>query len=124
MTITNPRNALRLLAISAPWLVIAACQPVRACLNDQESLTVEAQQLLDVLEQALQTLGLAYPVCMELTRAEIDYYKNKCQSHGLCEIHIRQHLHIGSGVAESGCKRVVTQRLKGAGMRWAKEQSP
>jgi hypothetical protein len=25
---------------------------------------------------------------------------------------------IGSGPVESGCKRLVTQRLKGAGMRW------
>ena len=27
---------------------------------------------------------------------------------------------IGSGPVESGCKRLVTQRLKGAGMRWKK----
>jgi hypothetical protein len=29
--------------------------------------------------------------------------------------------HIGSGVVESGCKTVVGQRLKGAGMRWSEE---
>ena len=29
--------------------------------------------------------------------------------------------HIGSGVAESGCKNVVQQRMKGPGMRWSKE---
>jgi len=29
--------------------------------------------------------------------------------------------HIGSGVAESGCKNVVQQRMKGLGMRWSKE---
>lgn len=27
--------------------------------------------------------------------------------------------HIGSGVAESGCKNVVQQRMKGPGMRWS-----
>lgn len=30
-----------------------------------------------------------------------------------------QGYHIGSGVAESGCKNVVQQRMKGAGMRWS-----
>jgi hypothetical protein len=30
---------------------------------------------------------------------------------------------IGSGPVESGCKRVVTQRLKGAGMRWSERGS-
>lgn len=29
--------------------------------------------------------------------------------------------HIGSGVAESGCKNVVQQRMKGSGMRWGRE---
>jgi hypothetical protein len=29
--------------------------------------------------------------------------------------------HIGSGVAESGCKNVVQQRMKGPGMRWSRE---
>jgi hypothetical protein len=29
--------------------------------------------------------------------------------------------HIGSGVAESGCKNVVQQRMKGSGMRWSQE---
>ena len=30
---------------------------------------------------------------------------------------------IGSGAVESSCKRVVTQRLKGAGMRWSERGS-
>jgi hypothetical protein len=29
--------------------------------------------------------------------------------------------HIGSGVAESGCKNVVQQRMKGPGMRWSQK---
>jgi hypothetical protein len=29
-----------------------------------------------------------------------------------------QGYHIGSGVAEAGCKAVVQARLKGPGMRW------
>jgi hypothetical protein len=30
-----------------------------------------------------------------------------------------RHLDIGLGLVESSCKRVVSQRLKGAGMRWS-----
>jgi Uncharacterised protein family (UPF0236) len=30
-----------------------------------------------------------------------------------------QGFHLGSGVAEAGCKQVVQARLKGAGMRWS-----
>jgi hypothetical protein len=33
--------------------------------------------------------------------------------------YLRRGLCIGSGLAESSCKRVVSQRLKGAGMRWS-----
>jgi hypothetical protein len=32
-----------------------------------------------------------------------------------------QGFHLGSGVAEAGCKQVVQARLKGAGMRWSEE---
>ncbi|WP_309709042.1 ISKra4 family transposase [Armatimonas sp.] len=33
--------------------------------------------------------------------------------------YLRRHLCIGSGLAESSCKRIVSQRLKGSGMRWS-----
>jgi Uncharacterised protein family (UPF0236) len=33
--------------------------------------------------------------------------------------YLRRHLDIGSGLAESSCKRIVSQRLKGSGMRWS-----
>lgn len=32
--------------------------------------------------------------------------------------YVKEGLSIGSGVAESACKRLVTERLKGSGMRW------
>jgi hypothetical protein len=32
---------------------------------------------------------------------------------------IARHLPIGSGAVESGCKQLITQRAKGAGMRWS-----
>jgi Uncharacterised protein family (UPF0236) len=33
--------------------------------------------------------------------------------------YLRRGLCIGSGLAESSCKRIVSQRLKGSGMRWS-----
>jgi hypothetical protein len=33
--------------------------------------------------------------------------------------YLRMGLSIGSGIAESSCKRLVTQRLKGSGMHWS-----
>jgi hypothetical protein len=33
--------------------------------------------------------------------------------------YLRRRLCIGSGLAESSCKRIVSQRLKGSGMRWS-----
>ena len=33
--------------------------------------------------------------------------------------YLEQGFHVGSGVAEAGCKQVVQARLKGTGMRWS-----
>ena len=35
------------------------------------------------------------------------------------QTYAEQGFHLGSGVAEAGCKQVVQARLKGAGMRWS-----
>jgi len=35
--------------------------------------------------------------------------------------YVKQGLCIGSGLAESSCKRLVTQRLKGSGMHWSEQ---
>jgi hypothetical protein len=35
------------------------------------------------------------------------------------QTYLEQGFHLGSGVAEAGCKQVVQARLKGAGMRWS-----
>jgi hypothetical protein len=59
---------------------------------------------------------------LEVHRAELQYFRNhehrmdypRYQANGW---------QIGSGPVESGCKRVVTQRLKGAGMRWGERGS-
>jgi hypothetical protein len=59
---------------------------------------------------------------LEVHRVEVQYFRNhehrmdypRYQANGW---------QIGSGPVESGCKRVVTQRLKGAGMRWGERGS-
>lgn len=53
----------------------------------------------------------------EVYREQTQYVRN--QQH---RMHYPRYLangwQIGSGAVESGCKRLITQRLKGAGMRW------
>jgi hypothetical protein len=53
-------------------------------------------------EKALETRGYFHN-----NRARMDYPRYK-----------RLGLQVGSGMVESACKQVVSQRLKGAGMRW------
>jgi hypothetical protein len=76
-----------------------------------------ASRLSDV-KTALQSLARMYPACGELVRSDIGYHKNNADRMDY-DSYLKQGFHIGSGVAESACKRVVTQRLKGTGMRWS-----
>jgi hypothetical protein len=76
-----------------------------------------ASRLSDV-KKALQLLAREHPASAELVRADIGYHRNNASRMDYAS-YLKEGLHIGSGVAESACKRVVTQRLKGAGMRWS-----
>lgn len=53
----------------------------------------------------------------KMVNETVGYFKNN-QSRMNYARYKELGLSIGSGAAESGCKQVVTQRLKGAGMRW------
>jgi hypothetical protein len=53
----------------------------------------------------------------EIYRQEVQYFRNH-QHRMDYPRYIANGWQIGSGPVESGCKRLVTQRLKGAGMRW------
>jgi hypothetical protein len=58
----------------------------------------------------------------ELYRQELHYFLN--HEHKMdYPSYIAKGWQIGSGPVESACKRVVTQRLKGAGMRWGQRGS-
>jgi len=71
--------------------------------------------LLAVWEQ--MQVGRWGPARREVHRQEVQYFRN--HQHKMDYPRYRAlGWQIGSGPVESGCKRLVTQRLKGAGMRW------
>ncbi|MGH9817774.1 MAG: ISKra4 family transposase, partial [Candidatus Acidiferrales bacterium] len=53
----------------------------------------------------------------EVYRQQVQYFRNH-QHRMDYPRYVAHGWQIGSGPVESGCKRLVTQRLKGAGMRW------
>jgi hypothetical protein len=53
----------------------------------------------------------------EVYRQQVQYFRNH-QHRMDYPRYLANGWQIGSGPVESGCKRLVTQRLKGAGMRW------
>lgn len=58
----------------------------------------------------------------ETYRVELGYFRN--HEHKMdYPRYVANGWQIGSGPVESACKRVVTQRLKGAGMRWSEQGS-
>jgi hypothetical protein len=58
----------------------------------------------------------------ETYRVELGYFRN--HEHKMdYPRYLANGWQIGSGPVESACKRVVTQRLKGAGMRWSEQGS-
>lgn len=54
----------------------------------------------------------------EVYRQQVQYFRNH-QHRMDYPRYVANGWQIGSGPVESGCKRLVTQRLKGAGMRWS-----
>ena len=53
----------------------------------------------------------------EALQAAITYFRNHVHQMNYAEA-LAQHLPIGSGVTEAGCKIIVKARLGGAGMKW------
>jgi hypothetical protein len=74
-------------------------------------------QAIEIVEKKVKFSGHADLKCFSELRT---YFTNNASrmdyasylSRGLC---------IGSGLAESSCKRIVSERLKGSGMRWSVE---
>ena len=72
---------------------------------------------IEKLVLSLRSSGSANPVLAEKIRTEADYFHNNIKRMRYPEFRA-QHLFVGSGVIEAGCKTVVGSRLKQSGMFW------
>ena len=85
-------------------------------------MKVHQKRLLDKgkiekLVAALRAIRSGNPEVAEKLRAEADYFARNAQRMRYPKLR-RQHLFVGSGVIEAGCKTVVASRLKQSGMFW------
>ena len=72
---------------------------------------------IDKLVGALRSLCSTNPEVLEKIRTEADYFETN--AHRMRYPKFRhQHLFVGSGVIEAGCKTVIGSRLKRSGMFW------
>ena len=89
----------------------------------QKSWTkVHQKRLLDrgrieKLVGALRAIRSRNPEVAEKLRTEADYFERNAERMRYPKFR-RQHLFVGSGVIEAGCKTVVASRLKRSGMFW------
>lgn len=72
---------------------------------------------IDKLVLALRSIAVTNADLLEKIRTEADYFERNKQR--MCYPKFRrQHLFVGSGVIEAGCKTVIGSRLKQSGMFW------
>jgi len=85
-------------------------------------MKVHQKRLLDKgkiekLVVALRSIEAANPQMAKKIRTEADYFERNAER--MCYPKFRrQHLFVGSGVIEAGCKTVIGARLKQSGMFW------
>jgi hypothetical protein len=85
-------------------------------------MKVHQKRLLDrgrieKLVGALRALPSHHPEVADKLRTEADYFARNAERMRYPKFR-RQHLFVGSGVIEAGCKTVVASRLKRSGMFW------
>jgi hypothetical protein len=85
-------------------------------------MKVHQKRLLDKgkiekLVGALRAIHAAHPPMAEKIRTEADYFERNAERMRYPKFR-RQHLFVGSGVIEAGCKTVIGSRLKQSGMFW------
>jgi len=91
-------------------------------LSQKAWMKVHQKRLLDKgkiekLAIALRTLGSTNAEVLETIRTEADYFERNADRMRYPKFR-RQHLFVGSGVIEAGCKTVIGSRLKQSGMFW------
>jgi hypothetical protein len=72
---------------------------------------------IEKLVGALRSIPSRNPEVREKLRLEADYFERNAERMRYPKFR-RQHLFVGSGVIEAGCKTVVASRLKRSGMFW------
>jgi hypothetical protein len=72
---------------------------------------------IEDLVAALRSLDSSHPELAEKIRTEADYFEKNAKRMRYPEFRA-QHLFVGSGVIEAGCKTVIGSRCKQSGMFW------
>lgn len=90
--------------------------------NQKAWMKVHRKRLLDKgkiekLVLALRSTESTNPDVLEKLRTEADYFERNAERMRYPRFR-RQHLFVGSGVIEAGCKTVIGSRLKQSGMFW------
>ena len=90
--------------------------------NQKAWMKVHQKRLLDKgkiekLVLSLRSTESTNAEVMEKTRTEADYFERNTERMRYPKFR-RQHLFVGSGVIEAGCKTVIGSRLKQSGMFW------
>jgi hypothetical protein len=85
-------------------------------------MKVHQKRLLDKgkikkLVDALRSIDTTNPEVAEKIQTEAEYFERNAQRMRYPKFR-RQHLFVGSGVIEAGCKTVIGSRLKQSGMFW------
>jgi hypothetical protein len=70
-----------------------------------------------MLVRFLRGINASTPAIAEAIRIEAAYFERNAERMRYPEFR-RQHLFVGSGVIEAGCKTVIGSRLKKSGMFW------
>ena len=91
-------------------------------INQQAWMNAHQERLLDKgkieeLVLSLRSLDSANPEIGEEARKEADYFEKNAERMRYPKFR-REHLFVGSGVIEAGCKTVIGTRLKQSGMFW------
>jgi hypothetical protein len=91
-------------------------------LSQKAWMKVHQKRLLDKgkiekLVLALRSIESTNAEVLEKTRTEADYFERNADRMRYPKFR-RQHLFVGSGVIEAGCKTVIGSRLKQSGMFW------
>jgi hypothetical protein len=87
----------------------------KAWMNIHQKLLEKGK--IEKLVLSLRSIDAEHPEVAEKIRTEADYFARNAERMRYPKFR-RQHLFVGSGVIEAGCKTVIGSRLKRSGMFW------